>query len=42
MEGEPPPFVDSATLTAIISGMLGIGGMRTFDKVKGKQTDSFK
>ena len=42
IEGEPPPFVESATLTAIVSGMLGIGGMRSYDKLKGNQTDRIK
>ena len=42
MEGEPPPFVESATLTAIVSGMLGIGGMRSYDKLKGNQTDRIR
>lgn len=36
----PPPVFDSGPLFAIITGMLGIGGLRSFDKVKNKQTDS--
>ena len=40
--GEPPPFVESGTLTAIVTGMLGIGGMRSYDKLKGNQTDRIK
>lgn len=35
----PPPFVESATLGAIVTGMLGIGGMRSFDKRNNTQTD---
>lgn len=36
---EPPPTFDSSELFAIITGMLGIGGMRSFDKFQGTQTD---
>lgn len=38
----PPPFIESATLTAIVTGMLGIGGMRSFDKKNNTQTDTIK
>lgn len=30
-----PPYVESATLSAVVTGMLGIGTMRSFDKSKG-------
>ncbi len=33
-----PPVVDSSALYPIILGMLGIGGMRSFDKLKGVDT----
>lgn len=36
----PPPPLPSDTLWVILSGMLGIAGMRSFDKLKGTQTDS--
>ena len=36
---EPPPFVESATLGAIVTGMLGIGGMRSYDKKNRVHTD---
>ncbi len=39
---EPPPVFDTGPLFAIVAGMLGIGGMRSFDKVKKTQTDSIK
>ncbi len=39
MPGEPPPLIESATLGAIVTGLLGISGMRSFDKGKGTQTD---
>jgi len=35
----PPPVLDTETLMIILTGMLGIAGMRTFDKLKGTQTD---
>ena len=34
-----PPVIDSSALFAIVTGMLGIGGMRSFDKMKKTQTD---
>ena len=35
----PPPVIDSEELWVVITGMLGIAGMRSFDKFKGTQTD---
>lgn len=37
-----PPVFDSGPLFAIVTGMLGIGGMRSFDKLRNKQTDKIK
>lgn len=31
----PPPVVDAELLIYVLGGMLGIGGLRTFEKVKG-------
>lgn len=31
----PPPVLDADVLFALISGMLGIAGLRSFDKMKG-------
>jgi len=31
----PPPVLDADVLFALIAGMLGIAGMRSFDKLKG-------
>lgn len=42
MEMEPPPFIESTVLNAIVAGLLGVGGMRSFDKSKGKETNSLK
>lgn len=36
--GEPPPPFKSDVLYTLIAGMLGIGGMRSFDKLKGTDT----
>lgn len=35
----PPPILETGALFAMITGMLGIGTMRSFDKSKGTQTD---
>ncbi len=37
---DPPPPLPSDALWVILSGMLGIAGMRSFDKLKGTQTDT--
>jgi hypothetical protein len=36
----PPPPLPADALWVILSGMLGIAGMRSFDKLKGTQTDT--
>ena len=41
-EVNPPPFVETGILGTIVTGMLGIGGMRSFDKSKGNSPDSIK
>lgn len=38
IEGTPPPMIDSGALVALVSGLLGVGGMRSFDKSKGVET----
>ena len=40
IDGNPPPLIESGALTTIVSGLLGVAGMRSFDKSKGVQTDS--
>lgn len=35
----PPPPLNVGLLVTILTGMLGIGGMRSYDKTKGVQTD---
>jgi len=32
----PLPAIDNETLMVLLTGMLGLGGMRTFERVKGK------
>jgi hypothetical protein len=39
---EPPPILDTGALFAMITGMLGIGTMRSFDKKNGTQTDNIR
>ncbi|QMP81690.1 hypothetical protein [Vibrio phage XM1] len=41
-EVTPPPLIESGALTAIVTGLLGVGGMRSFDKSKGVETNSIK
>ena len=40
MEGQPPPLIESSALGAIVTGLLGIGTMRSYDKTKGVHKDS--
>ncbi|NOY63597.1 MAG: hypothetical protein GXP10_10705 [Gammaproteobacteria bacterium] len=37
-----PPTLPADALWVVISGMLGVAGMRSFDKFKGTQTDAIK
>ena len=39
MPGEPPPVIESVALGGIMSGLLGVSGMRSYDKKQGTQTD---
>jgi len=34
----PPPVIDVEALAVFMTGVLGIGGMRSFDKAKGRDT----
>lgn len=40
MAGTPPPNVDAGIIGGIVSGLLGVAGMRSYDKGKGKAKDS--
>lgn len=35
----PPPVLDGAELMALVSALLGVAGMRSFDKSKGVETN---
>jgi hypothetical protein len=39
---ETPPVLDGEALFALITGMLGIAGLRSFDKTKGTATTRIK
>ena len=38
VEVSSPPYIETGILGTIVTGMLGIGGMRSFDKFKGTDT----
>lgn len=35
----PPPTLDTDQLMVVVTGVLGIGGLRSFDKSRGKATE---
>lgn len=35
----PPPYIDSGLLMPVVTGMLGIGAMRSYDKKSGVMTN---
>ena len=40
--GEAPPLIESSALAAIVTGLLGVGSMRSYDKTKGNSKDCLK
>lgn len=38
MEGDPPPMIEAAALGTIVTGLLGVATMRSYDKQKGTDT----
>jgi hypothetical protein len=40
--GVPLPFIDTSTQMNLLMGLLGLGGMRTYEKTKGVDTKSMK
>lgn len=40
--GNPPPPIDASSLYTLITGMLGVAGLRTYDKLKGIDTHKVK
>ncbi|HHZ70647.1 MAG TPA: hypothetical protein EYN54_10335 [Methylococcaceae bacterium] len=41
-EFNPPPLIESAALGAIVTGLLGVGSMRSYDKRQGNSKDHLK
>lgn len=42
LAGDPPPVIESAALGTVLTALLGVAGMRSFDKKGGVQTDSIR
>jgi len=42
MTGEAPPLMDTGALVTMLGGLLGVSGMRSFDKHKGTANNSLK
>lgn len=42
MTGEAPPLIESTALATIAASLLGVSGMRSYDKTKGTSKDSLK
>jgi hypothetical protein len=40
MTGNPPPMIESGILGSVVTGLLGVAGMRSYDKTKGNSKDS--
>ena len=40
MTGDAPPMIESAVLGSVVTGLLGVAGMRSYDKTKGNGKDS--
>lgn len=40
MTGKAPPMIESAILGSVVTGLLGVAGMRSYDKTKGNSKDS--
>lgn len=40
IEGEPPPMIDPQWILGLLASLLGVAGMRSYDKQKGTQTDA--
>ena len=42
MTGHAPPLMDTGALVTMLGGLLGVSGMRSFDKHKGTANNSLK
>jgi len=40
MTEKAPPMIESAILGSVVTGLLGVAGMRSYDKTKGNSKDS--
>lgn len=40
MAGKAPPMIESTILGSVVTGLLGVAGMRSYDKTKGNSKDS--
>jgi hypothetical protein len=40
MAGDPPTLIESSALVAIVTGLLGVAGMRSYDAKNGNKTSS--
>ena len=40
MSREAPPMIESGILGSVVTGLLGVAGMRSYDKTKGNSKDS--
>jgi len=40
MTGKAPPMIESTILGSVVTGLLGVAGMRSYDKTKGNSKDS--
>ena len=38
----PPPIMDIEALMVLVGGVLGLGGFRSFEKVRGVARDTIK
>ena len=38
----PPPEIDGSALTSLVTGLLGLGGLRSFEKIKGVSRSAIK
>jgi len=42
MELQPPPVLEAQSLMVVVTSMLGVAGLRSFDKIKETQTDKIR
>ena len=42
LDAVSPPEIDSSALMSLVTGLLGLGGMRSFEKIKGVSRNTIK